>query len=122
MREKLKSFLLDDAIFYALLIICIASVAFLLGKQSMNQSTAPQPAGVVISQPSAPSAGAETSSETMLLGQGVVASKSGTKYHLPSCPGAKQIKEANLIRFASIDAARAAGYSAAANCEGLPNI
>ncbi len=49
----------------------------------------------------------------------VVASKSGTKYHLPDCPGAKQIKESNKISFASVSAARAAGYTPAANCPGL---
>ena len=46
----------------------------------------------------------------------VVASKNGTKYHFPHCPGAKQIKEANKITFASPQAAEAAGYTIAANC------
>ena len=49
----------------------------------------------------------------------VVASKNGTKYHLPSCPGAKQISSANLITFSSIAAALAAGYAPASNCPGL---
>ncbi|MBX4206449.1 hypothetical protein KW784_01550 [Candidatus Parcubacteria bacterium] len=48
---------------------------------------------------------------------GVVASKSGSKYHYPSCPGAKQIKEANKITFPSPQAAEAAGYTLAANCQ-----
>ena len=46
----------------------------------------------------------------------VVASKNGSKYHYPSCPGAKQIKEANKITFPSPQAAEAAGYTLAANC------
>ncbi|MCA9367941.1 deoxyribonuclease I, partial [Candidatus Kaiserbacteria bacterium] len=49
----------------------------------------------------------------------VIASKNGTKYHLPSCPGASQIKEANRLEFASIAQARAAGYEPAKNCPGL---
>ena len=49
----------------------------------------------------------------------VVASKSGSKYHLPTCAGAKQIKPENLISFASASAAEAAGYTPAANCKGL---
>ncbi len=49
----------------------------------------------------------------------VVASRNGTKYHLPGCPGAGQIKEENKIWFESSAAAVAAGYSPAANCPGL---
>ncbi len=49
----------------------------------------------------------------------VVASKSGSKYHFPWCSGAKSIADANKIWFNSAVAARAAGYTAAANCKGL---
>lgn len=48
-----------------------------------------------------------------------VASKSGSVYHFPECPGAKQIKEENKIRFETVEEARAAGYRPAANCPGL---
>ena len=48
-----------------------------------------------------------------------VASKSGTKYYLPSCAGAERISEANKVWFVSASAASAAGYSPAANCEGI---
>jgi len=48
-----------------------------------------------------------------------VASKSGTKYYLPSCPGVEHIEEANKVWFISADAAQAQGYSPAANCDGL---
>lgn len=51
--------------------------------------------------------------------QAVVASKAGKRYHLPSCPGAKQIAVKNLINFDSIEAAEQAGYTPAANCKGL---
>lgn len=49
----------------------------------------------------------------------VVGSKNGTKYHLPTCPGAKQISEKNLIKFESIEEARSRGYTPASNCKGL---
>lgn len=48
-----------------------------------------------------------------------VASKSGTKYHLPSCSGAKRIKEENKVWFATKEQAAAAGYEPAANCPGI---
>lgn len=48
-----------------------------------------------------------------------VASKSGTKYYLPSCSGVKRIKEENKIWFASVEDAQAAGLTPATNCPGL---
>lgn len=49
----------------------------------------------------------------------VVASKTGKKYHLPWCTGAKNIPENNKIWFNSIDEAKKAGYTPALNCKGL---
>ncbi|OGZ31999.1 MAG: hypothetical protein A2V69_00115 [Candidatus Portnoybacteria bacterium RBG_13_40_8] len=49
----------------------------------------------------------------------VVGSKNSDKYHLPECPGAKQISEQNKVWFDSIEAAEKAGYKPAANCPGL---
>lgn len=46
----------------------------------------------------------------------VVGSKNSTKYHYPHCSGAKLIKEANKVTFASPTAAEAAGYTLAGNC------
>lgn len=48
-----------------------------------------------------------------------VASKSGSKYYLPTCSGANRIKEENKVWFDSASAAEAAGYGKAANCPGL---
>ncbi len=48
-----------------------------------------------------------------------VASKSGSKYYLPSCSGVKRIKEENKVWFASIEDAKAAGLTPASNCPGL---
>jgi hypothetical protein len=48
-----------------------------------------------------------------------VASKNGTKYHYPWCPGALNIKEENKIWFSSKEQAEKAGYTRAGNCKGL---
>ena len=47
------------------------------------------------------------------------ASKSGTKYHLATCPGAKSISAANKVWFDTKEAAEAAGYAPASNCPGI---
>ena len=49
----------------------------------------------------------------------IIGSKNGTKYHFPWCAGAQRIKEENKRWFDSVAAARASGYSPAANCKGL---
>lgn len=48
-----------------------------------------------------------------------VASRNGSSYHLPSCPGALNIKEENKIWFRTKEEAAAAGYKPAGNCPGL---
>ncbi len=48
-----------------------------------------------------------------------VASRNGSSYHLPDCPGAKQIKAENKIWFSTVEEARKAGYKPAGNCPGL---
>ena len=48
-----------------------------------------------------------------------VASKSGTAYHLPWCPGAVKIKEENKIWFQNNAEAESRGYKPASNCPGL---
>jgi len=48
-----------------------------------------------------------------------VASKNGTAYHFPWCPGALNIKEENKVWFETKEEAELAGYKIAANCEGL---
>lgn len=60
----------------------------------------------------------EPISETISSGS-VVGSKNGSKYHFPWCAGAQRISEGNKVWFASIEAARTAGYSPASNCKGL---
>lgn len=48
-----------------------------------------------------------------------VASKSGTKYHLITCPSARTIAEGNRVWFETKEEAEAAGYAPAANCKGI---
>lgn len=54
-----------------------------------------------------------------IIDGGVVGSKTGSKYHFPWCSGAVRIREDNKIFFASVEAARKAGYTPAGNCKGL---
>ena len=116
MWEKLKSFLADDAIFYSVLILLIGVISFGLGRQSVlerqSDNNIVESAGVVFSQ-------LKDEVPTEVLSIEVVASKSGTKYHLLDCPGAKQIKDTNKVYFKSIDLAEAAGYTPAGNCPEL---
>jgi hypothetical protein len=130
MSQKLKSFLRNDALFYSVLLISISIASFGLGRQSVLEAkvaeSVEKQADSVVVQPAAavsapvPISSPEVAVPTPAPGVGeVVASKSGTKYHLPTCAGAKQIKPENLVSFASASAAEAAGYSPAGNCKGL---
>ncbi len=130
MLLKLKSFLANDVIFYSVLLVLVAVASFGLGRLSVTSSRNSEkplitkeiitPAAVVeaVSPATTTKATTDPSSPTTKP-VAVVGSKSGTKYHLPDCPGAKRIKPANLITFESIAAAKAAGYTPASNCPGL---
>jgi hypothetical protein len=48
-----------------------------------------------------------------------VASKTGSKYYLPSCSGAKRIKEENKVWFEDKAEAEKAGYQPASTCKGI---
>ena len=130
MLQKLKSFLANDHIFYSVLLVLIAVASFGLGRQSVTNSSKSEkpliskenitPAAVAQAVgESVPTTTEKAAPEPAPKAVAVVGSKSGTKYHLPTCSGAKRIKPENLISFESISAAEAAGYSAAANCPGL---
>jgi|CXWL01.1.fsa_nt_gi hypothetical protein len=72
-----------------------------------------QSASAVVSVP-------ETAPQPVMQAGGqYVASKKGTKYHLPWCSGGKAIAEANKIWFATKEDAERAGYTPAANCKGI---
>ncbi len=118
MTEKLKSYLENDRIFYGFLLFLVGVVSFYCGRFSVLPQTervrseaTKAPISTEISS-STPTSRVATSP---LVGN-VVASKSGTKYHLVHCPGAKSIKAENLISFNSTAEAEAAGYKRAQNC------
>lgn len=133
MQEKLKSWLRNDQVFYGLLLILVGFGSFALGRLSVLPSAIkPSPrvdfvasthrtvmekdsTGPAVDQPIE----SQNSSQSSNLDLSVVASKSGTKYHLPTCAGAKQIKSENLITFSGKEEAERAGYTPAANCPGL---
>ena len=48
-----------------------------------------------------------------------VASRSGSYYYLPTCSGAKRIKEKNQVWFVSREDAEARGLKPSASCPGL---
>jgi len=75
--------------------------------------------GYLAGRDSGQGSGALLESSTPLSGTPVVASKTGTKYYLPDCPGADKISEANKVWFASSEVARTQNYSPAENCPGL---
>lgn len=123
MLKKLKSFIADDAGFSAVLIVLVGVLSFGLGRQSVLPDTPRNsaPAAVSVTERALPALQAANPADitTSNADLQVVASKSGSKYHLPECPGAKQMKPENEVWFASRAAAEAAGYTAAANCNGL---
>ena len=91
-----------------LVVVLVGLSAFGLGRLSVTGLPATAPA----------SASASAKIVSAEEGQ-FVASKAGTKYYLPSCAGASNIKEENRVYFVSVAQAQAAGYTAAANCPGI---
>lgn len=123
MFRKLKSLVLTDQWFYGTLILLVGVISFTLGRMSTQSGAKTEPLLRVEAEKTTSSSSKAdvvtiTPVQTAALPQAVavVASKSGTKYHLPTCPGAKQIKEENKLFFATISEAEAAGYKRAANC------
>jgi len=132
MFNKFKHVLKDDGFFYGFLMILIAIASLGLGRISDGNFHKKDPVSTVsftqnsnIEQENAAQAvdsvpgkvkGAEVIQETAKT---YVASRSGQRYHLPWCPGAKQIKEENKIYFATKEEAEKAGYTPAANCKGI---
>ena len=139
MLKKLKSLILDDTVYIALLLVITAIGSFGLGRMTTGvridqtfppaitmkevvttttkavTATGTDKVVSVVSAPVGPTV-AQVLETAASPQQNFVASKAGTKYHALSCPGAKTIKESNKIYFTTIAEAEAAGYSRAANC------
>ncbi len=124
MREKFKYLIMTDQIFYSLLVILVGLGGFLLGggeivKNIPDKEVVPQ---ISVKADEVQEESVTVTTRTLNLSSStvkVIASKNGTRYHLPTCPGAKQIKDENRIEFASVILAEAAGYKPSANCPGL---
>lgn len=124
MYEKIKPFIADDGVFYALLLIAIGVTSFGLGRWSLSgMQPINQPASIIMTESAVPermvAGGASGASSSVATTGTYVASKNGSKYHLPYCPGAQQMKEENKVWFSSKEEAEAAGYTPAANCKGI---
>jgi hypothetical protein len=134
MKEKLKSFLADTALYTAVIVVLVGVGSFFLGRLSVTDTAdikssyvntlavCPTPVLTVSGElgrvPVPEVLVADTQTETTASNTNYVyvASKSGTRYHHLTCPGAKQIKEENKLFFSTAQQAEAAGYSKAANC------
>lgn len=111
--------------FAGLVLVLVALAAFGLGRLSaltspqtpVEVTTITQTTNATNLTPSFANDGVDNN-KNLSSGE-VVASKEGSKYHYPWCPGAKQIKEGNKISFPTSAAARAAGYTPAGNCPNL---
>lgn len=117
----------DDLLFTVVLILLVGIASFGLGRLSViTEEATPTAATVVKSRTiseettrrSAEMATSTTASLPPTTGT-YVASRNGTKYHLLTCPGAKQMSEQNKIYFNTKEEAASAGYQPAANCPGL---
>lgn len=124
---KFKAFFSNIEYLLALLIIVVSLISFYLGRVSVGEGrgvTASVPMQATVIEAKTPIMQEIVSTTTPIAEEkkteGVyVASKSGTKYHLPWCPGAKQIKEENKVWFATKTDAEKAGYTPASNCKGI---
>ncbi len=119
MLAKIKNFIkaYEKDLILAVAVILVALISFGLGRLSkIRELKTPIKIENVVSIATTT---ANVATTTNSVSGEVVASKNGTKYHYPWCPGAATIKEENKIYFASIEEARKAGYTPAANCKGL---
>ena len=108
----------DLGLFLVIVFACLA--AFGLGRLSAQSPQKEALFRPVEAQNHAQTALALGSTAEASKGDGtVVASKSGSVYHLPWCPGAARISPQNLVTYESEEAAKRAGLTAAKNCKGL---
>ena len=119
--DKNKSLWSSNILFFILILIFASSVSFFLGKISGIENFHKENIFTENNQTE------KTKNKIIKIektknseqNSGVVASKSGTVYHLPWCSGAVRMSPENKIFFKNIIDAQKAGYRAAKNCEGL---
>lgn len=102
-----------------LLIVLVGVAAFGLGRASIEEGSIAMGHSPQIKETTAQPAATTTETDVAVAEGQYVASKNGTKYHLPWCSGAQRMKEENKIWFSSKEDAEAAGYTPAANCKGI---
>jgi Metal binding domain of Ada len=135
--SNFKHFLGKGDMSLTFLIVAVAVCSFFLGRASYSpqitpsqviSTETPHGASVIQTREAESIEGERQFSKTSETSQtnsgaasegGYVASKSGEKYHLPWCSGAKRIKEENKIWFKTKAEAEAAGYEPASNCKGI---
>lgn len=123
-REMGKA-LVEGDLYLVLIIFLVGFGSFGLGRLSIGEDVR-EPvrieyralSDVSVEKTDTSSASAEVLGAASAGGK-YVGSKNGSKFHFPWCGSAKRIKEENKIWFASIEEAKQAGYSPAANCPGL---
>lgn len=119
-----------NIIFIATLVILLSSASFGIGRLSaLENYKAPikidyleesdmgnldQVGGIIFSQKLLENEENEAINDGLVVG-----SVNSDKYHFPWCSGAQRMLEENKIYFSSIEEAREAGYTPAANCKGL---
>ncbi len=125
MLSKLRQFVEEysDEFFLVVVLALVAAVSFGVGRLTApNDSTGElliksMPIEIdrlveAVEQPLASEEG--SSGPTQIVGN-----KQSKIYHRSDCSGAQRMADANKIYFASITAAKSAGYRPAANCPGL---
>ncbi len=118
-----------------LLVVCVGVASFWLGRLSIGNVADTRPpsvqmvnsvqtrefgATVVVQELTATGTTRDgVGTENTVTEGGYVASKNGTKYHLPWCTGAKRIKDENKVWFKTKEDAEKAGLTPASNCKGI---
>lgn len=120
MFDKIKGFVGNDQYFYTILILLVAISSFGIGRISAVEGPSNrQTAAVSVTTPEVKLLEGQDKPVAIPSQQTFVASAKGAKYHLPTCPGAKQISDKNKIYFATKAEAESSGYTPAANCPGI---
>ena len=118
--ERIKGSLGSRELFPILLVLVVGTASFGLGRLAERAAVpleALQSAAVMGREELA--APGTRSEANLPPAAGYVASRNGTKYHLPWCSGAARILPENQVWFSTEEEAAAAGYEPAANCQGI---